>query len=108
MYTKKPKEMGSKLMICGLVYCLNYRLTIERIATMQSDIAPVWHKSCYSSFTSKSKISRLEKSKESVHTCASTIVLMEVLDVLCVVPQNQLTGLYACSVRSLVLLNYPQ
>ena len=23
MYTKKPKEMGSKLMICGLVYCLN-------------------------------------------------------------------------------------
>ena len=23
MYTKKPKEMGSQLMICGLVYCLN-------------------------------------------------------------------------------------
>lgn len=51
---------------------VKYRLTIERIATMRDDIALVWHKSCYSSFTSKSKISRLEKSKESVHTCAST------------------------------------
>ena len=29
-------------------------------------------KSCYSSFTSKSKIYRLEKSKESVLMCAST------------------------------------
>ena len=40
---------------------VKYRVTIERIATMQDDIALVWHKSCYSSFTSKSKISRLEK-----------------------------------------------
>ena len=23
MYTKKPKEMGSLLMMCGVVYCLN-------------------------------------------------------------------------------------
>lgn len=51
---------------------VKYRLTIERIATMQGDITPVWHKSCYSSFTSKSKISRLEKSEESVLTFAST------------------------------------
>ena len=25
MYTKKPKEMGSKPMICGQVYCLKGR-----------------------------------------------------------------------------------
>ena len=48
------------------------RVTIERIITMQDDIAQVWHKSCYSSFTSKSKRSRLQKSKDSVLTCAST------------------------------------
>ena len=28
MYTKKPKEMGSQLMICELVYCLNDAATI--------------------------------------------------------------------------------
>ena len=24
MYTKKPKEMGSQLMICGQVYCVKF------------------------------------------------------------------------------------
>ena len=40
---------------------VKYRLTIKRIVTMQDDkiISPVWHKSCSSSFTSKSKISSL-------------------------------------------------
>ena len=53
---------------------VEYRLAIERITTLQGDIhvAPVWHKSCYSSFTSKSKISRLEKNKRLVHMSAST------------------------------------
>ena len=51
---------------------VKYRVAIERIATMQDDTALVWHKACYSSFTSKSKISRLEKTKASVLTCAST------------------------------------
>ena len=27
MYTKKPKEMGSQLMICGQVYCVNTHLS---------------------------------------------------------------------------------
>ena len=28
MYTKKPKEMGSQLMICGQVYCVNSRVVV--------------------------------------------------------------------------------
>ena len=28
MYTKKPKEMGSQLMICGQVYCVNIILMV--------------------------------------------------------------------------------
>ena len=26
MYTKKPKEMGSQLMICGQVYCVKAKI----------------------------------------------------------------------------------
>ena len=45
---------------------------IDRIATIADDTSLVWHKSCYSSFTSKNKISRLEKSNYAEVTCTNT------------------------------------
>ncbi len=45
---------------------------MDRIASIREDTSLVWHKSCYSSFTSRSKISRLEKCNDSVVACIST------------------------------------
>ena len=45
---------------------VNYRLAIERITAVQDFGSLVWHKSCYSSFTSKSRISRLESKKSEI------------------------------------------
>ena len=32
MYTKKPKEMGSQLMICGQVHCVKQKATYTVVA----------------------------------------------------------------------------
>ena len=50
-----------------------YKIAIETIVIMQDDISPVWHKAWYSSFTSKSKISTLEK-RQASEMCASSSV----------------------------------
>ncbi len=70
---------------------VKYRLTIERIATIQDGIV---------------SLVKVRYLGLKIHVPA--LVLMEVLDELCVVPQNQLTGLYSCSGRSQVLLNCQQ
>ena len=44
---------------------LKNRVVIDRIAALQDDASPVWHKFSYCTFTSKSKICRLEKSNDA-------------------------------------------
>ena len=51
------------------------RFAIERIASVfnaNHELSMVWHKSCYSSFTSKAHISRLSKSAQTSVKAAST------------------------------------
>lgn len=47
------------------------RVIIDRIMALQEEASFMWHKSCYSSFTSKSKISRLEKSSSPNNSSAA-------------------------------------
>ena len=72
MYTKKPKEMGSKLMICGLVYCLNefQKPTITAKAYLALFQFVVYYKRTLKQFVSEAAVEQTKILFSRIHVAS--------------------------------------